>query len=74
MPALFSAAGPGGAGFDPSGANEARPDTVTPGQPTAPSACVDRLAELVRLAQGHEQAGRLNEAEEALAREEASID
>jgi hypothetical protein len=26
------------------------------------------LAELVRLAQGHEQAGRLNEAEEALAR------
>jgi tetratricopeptide (TPR) repeat protein len=29
---------------------------------------VDRLTELIRLAQGHEEAGRLNEAEEALCR------
>jgi Flp pilus assembly protein TadD len=64
----FSAAGPGGASFDPSSANEPRPDAETRVQPTAPSDRVDYLVELVRLAQGHEQAGRLNEAEETLAR------
>jgi tetratricopeptide (TPR) repeat protein len=57
----------GEASLDPRGADEARPDSATPLQP-APPATVDRLTELIRLAQGHEEAGRLNEAEEALCR------
>src|SRR6516225_4101581 len=57
----------GGEGLDARGADEARPDTATPLQP-ALTATVDRLTELIRLAQGHEEAGRLNEAEAALCR------
>ena len=56
---------PGGEGWDPRGAGEARPDAAAPLQPEPP-ATVDRLTELIRLAQGYEEAGRLNEAEEAL--------
>ena len=58
---------PGGEGWDPRGAGEARPDAAVPLQPEPP-ATVDRLTELIRLAQGYEEAGRLNEAEEALCR------
>src|SRR6516165_7568512 len=58
----------GGASLDPRGADEARPDTATPLQPAAPPATLDRLTELIHLAQGHEEAGRLNEAKEALCR------
>src|ERR1700756_3062480 len=48
------------------GANEKRPDPAIPPPAAAPPAPADRLAELLGLAQGHEQAGRLNEAEAAL--------
>ena len=49
---------PGGEGLDPGGAGEARPDDAAPLQPEPP-ATVDRLTELIRLAQGYEEAGRL---------------
>jgi Tfp pilus assembly protein PilF len=48
------------------GANEERPGPAIPPPAAAPPAPTDRLAELLGLAQGHEQAGRLNEAEAAL--------
>jgi Flp pilus assembly protein TadD len=56
-----------GASFDPGGADDPRPAPETPAQPTARPDSLDRLSELIGQAQGHEQAGRLNEAEEALA-------
>lgn len=46
---------------------EAGPGIQTAPQPTALSQPAERLAELIGLAQGHEQAGRLAEAEQALA-------
>ena len=51
--------------------NEAEPGEARPGPPipppaTAPPSATERLTGLIDLAQGHEQAGRLNEAEAAL--------
>lgn len=45
---------------------EERPGPRIPPPASAPPSPAERLGELIGLAQGHEQAGRLNEAEEAL--------
>src|SRR5208282_2793525 len=45
---------------------EGRPGPRIPPPTEAPPTPADRIAELIGLAQGHEQAGRLTEAEEAL--------
>src|SRR5271167_1951868 len=52
--------------LDEAGAGEERPGPRIPPPTEAPPPPADRIAELIGLAQGHEQAGRLNEAEEAL--------
>jgi Tfp pilus assembly protein PilF len=48
------------------GMGDAQPGPETPPPAEAPPAPAGRVEELLGLAQGHEQAGRLNEAEEAL--------
>jgi Flp pilus assembly protein TadD len=55
------------ASVDATAADEARPGPRIPSPVPTPPSPEDRIAELIGLAQGHEQAGRLNEAEEALA-------
>src|SRR5271166_928931 len=52
--------------LDEAGAGEDRPGPQIPPPTEAPPSPADRIAELIGLAQGHEQAGRLTEAEEAL--------
>ena len=52
--------------LDEAGAGEERPGPPILPPSTAPPSPTDRIAELVGVAQGHEQAGRLNEAEETL--------
>ena len=54
------------ANFDEAGAGEERPAPPIPSPANVPSPPVDRIAELIDLAQGHEQAGRLTEAEQTL--------
>ena len=54
------------ASLDEAGAGVERPGPPIPAPTASPPLPADRIAELVDVAQGHEQAGRLNEAEEAL--------
>jgi tetratricopeptide (TPR) repeat protein len=54
------------ANFDEAGAGEERPGPRIRSPATVPPPPPDRLAELIGLAHGHEQAGRLTEAEQTL--------